>query len=604
MQRILFTAILCTAGPSALFAASAVQGRLTSDGVTGRTVTGHGWTEEIIHMSAWNTTSIGGGCTTLSPPLTAGWYSIQGSFNAGEYGLFTLGFDGIPAFSVRSIALPGGSTVVDPAELRTPAHYSVMYNQSYDEWGSEPWTWGSTFYQTFTATGPTITRLATKLAGKEGDHWSMTLNFALVKADAGLPSNWTQVSPTKSWFIGGNVDPIIHIFWVGYRSSEVTLVPGQTYALKLWAAPGSQAQRFAIVARPTSLGNQYANGQLYVGDSARPQWDAYAYVSGGSDRTVVNHAPVANYELLTLVGWNTRFGQRFRASGTSLAAVEVPYATGDANPPSIDVTFQLYDGVGGNPIGPARTSRGVPGFYQGRAAASWQEGQVPLVPNRMYYLEWTTPPSGFNTWQMTENLPGEGYVDRTARSVDLMMAVAEYLQPGPTIVLSTSELTSSVERNAPVPAGSFTISNGGTDSISYSISESLSWLSCTPTSGSSSGEADTVTVNYASGLPVGDYEGTITVAAAGALNTPQTITVKLTVRPHRGDMDNDDDVDQEDFGEFQTCLSGLGIEQSDPACRWALLDGDNDVDGKDFEVFTACMGPPNVEATIGCGGGD
>jgi hypothetical protein len=66
-----------------------------------------------------------------------------------------------------------------------------------------------------------------------------------------------------------------------------------------------------------------------------------------------------------------------------------------------------------------------------------------------------------------------------------------------------------------------------------------------------------------------------------------------------GDMDGDGDVDQEDFGRFQTCLSGDG--QGYPSgCASADLEGagDNDVDPSDFEVFKACMGGPG--APPGC----
>lgn len=70
--------------------------------------------------------------------------------------------------------------------------------------------------------------------------------------------------------------------------------------------------------------------------------------------------------------------------------------------------------------------------------------------------------------------------------------------------------------------------------------------------------------------------------------------------PVPGDLDHDGDVDQADFGRFQACYSGPGIEQPNLACRYALLDTDDDVDQADFSIFQACMSGANVPAEPGC----
>ena len=68
-----------------------------------------------------------------------------------------------------------------------------------------------------------------------------------------------------------------------------------------------------------------------------------------------------------------------------------------------------------------------------------------------------------------------------------------------------------------------------------------------------------------------------------------------------GDADEDGDVDLEDFGSFQVCMSGFGEPQTDPDCGWADVDGDTDVDGGDLEVLQVCMSGPNVPADPYCG---
>ena len=130
------------------------------------------------------------------------------------------------------------------------------------------------------------------------------------------------------------------------------------------------------------------------------------------------------------------------------------------------------------------------------------------------------------------------------------------------------------------------------------------WLNADPLSGSSTGEADTVTVSYAVGtLPVGTYSATIDVSDNGssppASNSPQTVTVTLVVKTVLPDADEDGDVDQEDFGGFQACYTASG-EPIGPACLYADFDGDGLVNQDDFGIFQACLSGANVPADKTC----
>ncbi|UCD29116.1 MAG: PhoPQ-activated pathogenicity-related family protein [Planctomycetota bacterium] len=71
--------------------------------------------------------------------------------------------------------------------------------------------------------------------------------------------------------------------------------------------------------------------------------------------------------------------------------------------------------------------------------------------------------------------------------------------------------------------------------------------------------------------------------------------------PHarRADYDYDGDVDQEDFGAFQLCLSGGG-RQYQTGCMWADLDKDDDVDQTDVDKFQGCMSGANILYALGC----
>ena len=67
-----------------------------------------------------------------------------------------------------------------------------------------------------------------------------------------------------------------------------------------------------------------------------------------------------------------------------------------------------------------------------------------------------------------------------------------------------------------------------------------------------------------------------------------------------GDMDDDFDVDQTDFGAFQRCMTGPDVVQSDPVCAPARIDADEDVDADDAGLFMGCMSGPDVAGDPTC----
>ncbi len=69
----------------------------------------------------------------------------------------------------------------------------------------------------------------------------------------------------------------------------------------------------------------------------------------------------------------------------------------------------------------------------------------------------------------------------------------------------------------------------------------------------------------------------------------------------QADFDMDGDVDQADFGHFQTCLSGPFTAQTDPACLNARFDTDPDVDDDDFNIFRQCMTGEGIPPDPECG---
>ncbi len=75
---------------------------------------------------------------------------------------------------------------------------------------------------------------------------------------------------------------------------------------------------------------------------------------------------------------------------------------------------------------------------------------------------------------------------------------------------------------------------------------------------------------------------------------------EFTTRSVPADFDVDGDVDIEDYGLLQACLSGANVAQLLPACVPAHLDADTDVDVEDNQRFRNCFSGPTVHADSNC----
>lgn len=102
--------------------------------------------------------------------------------------------------------------------------------------------------------------------------------------------------------------------------------------------------------------------------------------------------------------------------------------------------------------------------------------------------------------------------------------------PTPTIGLSASSLSFTTTQGGSNPAAkTISISNSGSGTLSWAATENTSWLSLTPASGTG---ASTLSISVdATGLTAGTYSAPITIAASGATNTPNTISITFTVNP-------------------------------------------------------------------------
>lgn len=152
-----------------------------------------------------------------------------------------------------------------------------------------------------------------------------------------------------------------------------------------------------------------------------------------------------------------------------------------------------------------------------------------------------------------------------------------------------------------LPPEQFELENTGGEAISFQIFEASVWADVSIYNGQLPPGKTPITVTYnTTTLPVGVHESTMEVHASAASNSPLILRFKVTVVAQPGDFDGDNDVDQADYGFFQTCLTGPGIPIANPACEPANLDGDQDVDQADRLLFEGCMSGSNVPADPDC----
>ena len=111
-----------------------------------------------------------------------------------------------------------------------------------------------------------------------------------------------------------------------------------------------------------------------------------------------------------------------------------------------------------------------------------------------------------------------------------LVACSEAIR-GPVIGFDPSSLSFAAEEGESTPASqTLEIRNAGIGAMPWSVSSDATWLSLSPTIGTSSGEIDKVTVSVdISGMSAGDYSATITISAEKAPNTPQTVPVDLSI---------------------------------------------------------------------------
>jgi GH35 family endo-1,4-beta-xylanase len=130
-----------------------------------------------------------------------------------------------------------------------------------------------------------------------------------------------------------------------------------------------------------------------------------------------------------------------------------------------------------------------------------------------------TPPSGVPTLRKMTLGPGAG------------TNVVTFTVPtiGPAIGFNPARLEAQCLLGQNAGDVTLTVSNAGTDTLIYSLASAATWLSVTPTTGSSTGQPVSHNVNFViSNLPPGNYFSWITISNTSA--TPVAVNVPVTVQ--------------------------------------------------------------------------
>jgi len=368
-----------------------------------------------------------------------------------------------------------------------------------------------------------------------------------------------------------------------------------------WTALGSGINNpvQALAAVGTDL---YAGGTFWeaggVGASRIAKWDGNTWLSLGSgpNGTIYSldvnksdiyvggsFSKVGDIMVTNIAKWN---GVKWSALGSGLNDRVYALATNNAD---------VY--VGGN-------FSGISGGIQSVHFAIWHSNQLVVTnPNggqiwkvgSIHNIAWTTngdvgfvkleySANGGSSWttiiSSAENTGSYAWTVPNTPSANCFVRVSDAanatisdvsdsafaitITEPPAINLSRTALNFGAIQSSAATAGqTVIIGNSGGGTLVWSASSNQTWLLVTPATGTGTGVLQ-ISVGTA-GLAVGSYSGAITVSASSAVNSPQTITVGLTIKAQG--------TSAAPFGSFDTPSEGTtGITGAIPVTGWVVDD--------------------------------
>jgi subtilisin family serine protease len=171
---------------------------------------------------------------------------------------------------------------------------------------------------------------------------------------------------------------------------------------------------------------------------------------------------------------------------------------------------------------------------------------------------WTLPHINFTNCKVRISEASDG------SPTDTSNAVFSILIPlPPEISLNRTEFYyGAIVGGAVTGAQPLRIDNTGGGTLQWTALANNLWITTLPASGTNSGES---AISIAPGtLEIGSYTGTVTAAASGAINSPLTVNVHLTIKEAAQDGPP--------FGSFDSPADGSTVSSSFALTGWALDD--------------------------------
>jgi uncharacterized protein (TIGR03437 family) len=562
---------------------------LTADTYTGSvTITAPGTTNSPVTvpvtLTLTNPPSLGASPQTLNFTYSIGGttpaaqsVSISGPNGAGNFN-----------FSVAATTSSGGNWLsASPTSGTTPSAFSVTVNPS----GLSAGSYSGTLTVTASGAGPATipVTLAVSNAVPILSVSPSSLTFASIVGGSAPASQTVNVSTTNNVTASYTVTPSSAGNWLsatatGTTPSAVTvsvnpsgLAAGQYTGSLSIASPGASntpqtvqvtlniTSAPSVVAVPNSL-------SFFVpGDGTAPSPQSLTIFSTGANTAFTTSAVSQGGSWLSVsAGGTTPAGVMVSVNPAGLVAgqtyngvvtisapastpntIQVPVTLTLAStgvvplqvvPPAVYLSYTQGAGSDLQHVTLLNNGGGTINFTaQGQTAncGGWLNVVTPIgsaTASTPGLLAFSVNPAGQSSQTCRGSLSvndGNGNVT----NIPVYMAISGATQ---SIQLSQTAMNFVAAANGAAPAGqTFQVLNPGSGSMSWTITSKVlsggSWLTVAPTSGSSLslsqiGSPINVTVNP-QGLAAGTYYGSVQVASAGALNSPQSITVAFTVLP-------------------------------------------------------------------------
>ena len=349
------------------------------------------------------------------PTTGDGYYRIDG-LPAGIYSVYV----NQPDFFASPKMVPNVQ-IVDGQQTIVNVDLDVDYSSYFRDTGGGQWTdWQWEWFQTFLATGTSVRGISWVMAGA-GLYNGKRAEISILEDNGNSDvRNWTLVATKEKQSLGNDTD-----IWLRWPSGQITLTPGKYYAVKIWVQDG------CAVYKRDKDSSSYPHGQAYDINGNPRNFDLTVTVFVDRNNQMVTHTRLnpgpGNFD----GGLNdTRWGQTFVATGTSLLAADLFAASGDAN---FDLTWKIRQGgPSGAQIGPTKTTQGA--YFASSTdlvGVSYNPNDVTLVPGQTYCIEVTDTmnftPYTQEPWNSYSD--GTAYRNGVATGDDLVMTIMEHVLP-------------------------------------------------------------------------------------------------------------------------------------------------------------------------------